>query len=74
MNFHRHWKGDDGIFLATDFDFIAYMSKMAFFWEVFFTPMAFLEYDTGIHPYCWLISILIQSNTDGQAGLFTLSA
>ena len=32
--------------LATDFDFIAYMSKMAFFWEAFFTPMAFLEYDT----------------------------
>ena len=33
--------------LATDFDFIAYMSKMAFFvLEVFFTPMVFLEYDT----------------------------
>ena len=32
--------------LATDFDFIAYMRKMAFFWEAFFTPMAFLEYDT----------------------------
>ena len=31
--------------LATDFDFIAYMSKMAFFLEVFFMPMAFLEYD-----------------------------
>ena len=31
--------------LATDFDFIAYMSKMAFFLEAFFTPMAFLEYD-----------------------------
>ena len=36
---------------ATDFDFIAYMSKMAFFFffffffEAFFTPMAFLEYD-----------------------------
>ena len=34
---------------ATDFDFIAYMSKMAsfffFFLEAFFTPMAFLEYD-----------------------------
>ena len=30
--------------LATDFDFIAYMSKMAFF-KAFFTPMAFLEYD-----------------------------
>ena len=29
MNFHRRWKGDDGIYLATDFDFIAYMSKMA---------------------------------------------
>ena len=28
--------------LATDFDFIAYMSKMAFFMgEAFFTPMAF---------------------------------
>ena len=32
--------------LATDFDFIAYMSKMAFFFlEAFFTRMAFLEYD-----------------------------
>ena len=31
--------------LARDFDFIAYMSKMAFFWEAFFKPMAFLEYD-----------------------------
>ena len=36
--------------LATDFDFIAYMSKMASFlfvcfFEAFFTPMAFLEYD-----------------------------
>ena len=31
--------------LATDFDFIAYMSKMAFFLEALFTPMAFLEYD-----------------------------
>ena len=30
--------------LATDFDFIAYMSKMAFFLEAFFTPKAFLEY------------------------------
>ena len=32
--------------LATDFDFIAYMSKMTFFLEAFFTPMAFLEYDS----------------------------
>ena len=35
--------------LATDFDSIAYMSKMAFFFffffEAFFTQMAFLEYD-----------------------------
>ena len=31
--------------LATDFDFIAYMSKVAFFLEAVFTPMAFLEYD-----------------------------
>ena len=30
--------------LATDFDFIAYMSKMAFFGS-FFTPVAFLKYD-----------------------------
>ena len=43
--------------LATDFDFIAYMSKMAslffffffFFFEAFFTPMAFLEYDYSFH-------------------------
>ena len=32
--------------LATDFDFIACMSKMALFLEAFFTPMAFLEYDS----------------------------
>ena len=31
--------------LTTDFDLIAYMSKMAHFFEAFFTPMAFLEYD-----------------------------
>ena len=30
--------------LATDFDFIAYMSKMAFFFVSVFTPMAFFEY------------------------------
>ena len=30
--------------LATDFDFIAYMSKMALF-TAFFKPIAFLEYD-----------------------------
>ena len=35
MNFHRRWKGDDGIILATDFDLIAYMSKMAFFGSFF---------------------------------------
>ena len=43
--------------LATDFDFIAYTSKMAslsfffffFFWEAFFTPMAFLECDNLLH-------------------------
>ena len=32
--------------LATDFDFIAYMSKIAsLFLKAFFTSMAFLEYD-----------------------------
>ena len=47
MNFHRRWKGDDDIYfgyrfiLAVDFDFIAYMSKMAFFGEAFFNPLAF---------------------------------
>ena len=45
-NFHRRWKGDDGIYFGYRFWFIAYMSKMAFFWKLFFTPMAFLEYDT----------------------------
>ena len=34
--------------LATDLDFIAYMSKIAFFLEAFFTSMAFLEYDITI--------------------------
>ena len=43
MNFHR--KVMMVFILARDFDFIAYMSEMAFFWEAFFTPMAFLEYD-----------------------------
>ena len=33
------------IILATDFDFIAYMSKMALFLKAFFMPMAFSEYD-----------------------------
>ena len=39
--------------LATDFDFIAYMSKMAFFWKAFFffTPMAFLEYDYFVENF-----------------------
>ena len=36
--------------LATDFDFIAYMSKMAFFVKAFFMPMAFLEY--GFNDFC----------------------
>ena len=31
--------------LATDFDFIAYMSKMDSFFKLFFTPVTFLEYD-----------------------------
>ena len=35
--------------LATDFDFIAYMSKMAFSLEAFFMPIAFLKYDPKIH-------------------------
>ena len=48
--------------LATDFDFIAYMSKMAFFFfflEAFFMPMAFLEYD--FNDFCcfvWYIVLL----------------
>ena len=46
--------------LATDFDFIAYMSKMTFFFfEAFFTPMAFLEYD--FNDFCcpvWYIALL----------------
>ena len=43
--------------LATDFDFIVYMSKMAFFWKLFFTPMAFLEYDFN-DIFCVLCDIL----------------
>ena len=31
--------------LATDFDFIAYNEQNGLFWNFFFTPMAFLEYD-----------------------------
>ena len=34
---------------ATDFDSIAYMSKMSFFGKLFFfTPVAFLEYDHAL--------------------------
>ena len=41
--------------LATDFDFIAYMSKMAFFFlEAFFTQMAFLEYDVSTMQDSWM--------------------
>ena len=46
--------------LATDFDFIAYMSKMAYmnkmalFLEAFFLmPMAFLEYDPSYFENDW---------------------
>ena len=45
--------------LATDFDFIAYMSKMAFFREAFFMPVAFLEYD--FNDFCcsvWYVALL----------------
>ena len=52
--------------LATDFDFIAYVSKMAFLFfffggggGAFFTPMAFLEYD--FNDFCcsvWYIALL----------------
>ena len=39
--------------LATDFDFIAYMSKWPFL-EAFFTPMAFLEYDNNNNKKSYL--------------------
>ena len=48
--------------LATDFDFIACMSKIAlsfffslFFWKLFFTPMAFLEY-VVLAQQRWILS------------------
>ena len=56
--------------LATYFDFIAYMSKMAFFfWKLFFTPMAFLEYGTSytecavpVQDQVWCIGIPVIQN------------
>ena len=41
--------------LATDFDFIAKMRKMASFFggEAFFTPMAVLEYDPSFNVCCY---------------------
>ena len=59
--------------LAIDFDFIAYMSKMAFFFlEAFFTPMAFLEYDfhcclaPGGSSFCTMSAVVIAS-TNSEA-------
>ena len=43
--------------LATDFDFIAYMSKMAYFLEAFLTPMVFLEYDLLFYIHLEVIRI-----------------
>ena len=53
--------------LATDFDFIAYMSKMAFFWKLFFfTPMAFLEYHTLL-PHRGTNDLKITLSKEGTA-------
>ena len=46
--------------LATDFDLIAYMSKMAFFLAAFFTPMAFLEYD--FNDFCCSVRYASKQN------------
>ena len=46
--------------LATDFDFIAYMSKMAFFLEAFFTRMACLEYDFFSTPVFFQLTLSAQ--------------
>ena len=43
MNFHRRWKGDVAFILATDFYFIAYISKMAFFRKLFSRQWRFLN-------------------------------
>ena len=57
--------------LATDFDSIAYMSKMAFFFffffEAFFTQMAFLEYDFNgffLLLFCMIYCIIVKKPID----------
>ena len=45
MNFHRRWKGDDGIYFGCRFWFHCLYAQNGLFLEAFFTPMAFLEYD-----------------------------
>ena len=48
MNFHRRWKGDDGLYFGYRFWFHCLCEQNGlfffFFFEAFFTPMAFLEY------------------------------
>ena len=61
--------------LATDFDFIDYMSKMAFFFsfffffffEAFFTPMAFLEYDFQLQWKTFYSSTRLSSRSNLKA-------
>ena len=59
MNFHRRWKGDDGIYFGYRFWFHCLNEKNGLFLEAFFTPMAFLEYD--FNDFCcsvWYIALL----------------
>ena len=48
MNFHRRWKGDDGIYFGYRFLFHCLYEQNGLFLEAFFTPMAFLEYNDTI--------------------------
>ena len=45
MNFHRRWKGDDGIYFGYRFWFHCLYEQNGHFLEAFFTPMPFLKYD-----------------------------
>ena len=70
MNFHRRWKGDDGIYFGYRFWFHCLYEQNGLFWEALFTPMAFLEYDISNkntdgenikHPYFILLHYLFVS-------------
>ena len=52
MNFHRRSKGDDDIYFGYRFWFHCQYEQNGLFLEAFFTPMAFLEYDSFSNNNC----------------------